>query len=216
MFVGVERYLVDLEPLVGILAVELALYDDAGCRLLVPVGGEVEHHDLALEIGEATLCAVNVGQVDVDNRSLYNLVLNGAVVYHLWLARMLHSLDGNVLEVLGAIGLGVEEVEVGGYGSKATYVVACGEGIEDEAASQTLEESEVGVGFAGGCVDILHTHAILILLYQRVDTCLGGAYLGTGVAGKGEYGVLQLALLVYQALECEVVVRPLYLVGCAH
>ena len=220
MLVVVKPHLVDFKPLVGVLVVELAQREDAHGRCFLGVGAEAEQHHLPLEVGEAALGAVGVGQADVDERSLHHLVGkeggNAVVSGRACGARGGHALDGNVVEVLRAQGVGVIEVEVRSHGSKGAHVVARADGVEDEAAAQPLEECEVGVGFARVGVDVLEADAVLVRLHEVFNLFPRDAHLGPAVAHKGADSVLQLNLFHHKLLQLHVVVRPFHLIRNGH
>ena len=58
-------------------------------------------------------------------------------------ALVLHALDGDVMQVLSALSMGVVGVPAGGYGSKSLDVVLIRAWIEDEPVAERLEECEI-------------------------------------------------------------------------
>ena len=148
---------------------------------------------------------VGIGQGDVDERGLDNLSGqcggDAVVGYGTYGTGGCHALDSNGVEVLGADGIRVVEVEVGGDGGKGTHIVAGADGVEDEAAAQPLEERKVGVGFRRVGIDVLKPYAILVRLHEGVYFLPCDAHLGATRAHEGANGVLQLNLLQGQLLQ---------------
>ena len=216
VLVLVHADLVDLEALGSVLLVDFAQGEDAQRGTLLGVGAETQQHHLALQVGEFVLGAVGVGKVDVDDVGLGDLILDGTVLDGTDRTRVAHALDGDVVEVLRARGLGVEEVEVRGYGCEGLDILARADGVEDEAAAQTLEQREVGVGLRRVGIDVLHADIVLVVLDEGVDLRTGDAHLGTTVAHEGLDGVLQLDLLQHEVLQTDIVFRALDLIGDGH
>ena len=171
MLIGVEAYLIDLQALGVVLIVEFAEHDDAGGRVFEGEDVEVEQHHLALQVGEMPHLPLVVSQRDIEHASLSHLA--GVDLKIGILSRddtlVLHALDGDVMQVLPAVGMGVVSVPTGGHGGEGPDVLLLRAGVEDQPVAQRLEESEVGVGLVGLAVDIVLHHVGLIERHEAVD-----------------------------------------------
>ena len=108
---------------------------------------EIEQHCLACQVGEAAHIAMVVRQSNlydirgVHLRGVDALLAFGELVLHD--SHILHSLDGNVVEVFATKRTGIVCIPACGNGSERLDVFLALTGIEDESLSQSLEQGEI-------------------------------------------------------------------------
>ena len=215
--VRVERHLEDLQSLRVVLIIYLAQLHDACRRLLRGEDVEVDDHHLSLQVGQPPCLPVVVRQGDVDD--VRHVHLRG-IDHHLVLlacyAQVLHPLDGDVVQVLSAHGLGVVGVPAGGHGSEGLDVLSILAGVEDEHVAQRLEQCEIRRGLHRLLVDVVHLHILLIGLDTADDAVLCRRGAEVDVALDVDESSLQVHLLQCQLADGQTVLRTLHLVVGGH
>ena len=107
---------------------------------------EVEEHHLTLQIRQMTHLAFVVREFDVQHTGLLHPAgFDGLVLLGLYDTLVLHALDGDVMQVLSALGVGVVGIPAGGHGGKDLDIVLVVAGIEEQHVAQRLEQREIGV-----------------------------------------------------------------------
>ena len=131
---------------------------------------EVEQHDLAGQLVQMAQLSLVVVQRNVDESGSLNLAgIDGAGAVSLADAHVLHALDGDVVQVGTALGVGVVGVPAGGDGGIHLDIVLVGAWIEEQHVAQRLEEREIGIRLVGSREDILLLDLVLVLLNHVED-----------------------------------------------
>ena len=134
-----------------ILVVELTQHHDALGALFAGEEMEVEQYHLALQVRETAYLSLVVLKCKFDASVYAHLAGINLLLCHLVLddADVLHSLDGDIVEVLATLGARIIGIPTGCYGSKYLHVVLVVARVEDERIHVTqlysLEERIVSV-----------------------------------------------------------------------
>ena len=134
-----------------ILVVEFTQHHDALGALFAGEEMEVEQYHLALEVGETAYLSLVVLKCKFDASVYAHLAGLNLLLCHLVLddADVLHSLDGDIVEVLATLSARIVGIPTGCYGSKYLHVVFVVARVEDKcihiAQLYRLEERIVSV-----------------------------------------------------------------------
>ena len=158
-----------------------------------------------------------VGQRNVDNtRCLHLAQVDSARLLGLHDAHGLHALDGDVMQVGTALGIGVIGIPAGSHGGKELDVVLVGTGIENQRVAQRLEQGEVGIRAVGLLEDIVRPDVLLVFANHAQNTVVHLVHAQCAVVRHGDGPVGQVNLLQCQFLDFLTVVRTAHLILGGH
>ena len=178
---------------------------------------EVEYHHLTFEVAQTADGSFIVWLLNIDDGGGGNLTqFDGLLTPSFQDAHILHALNGNVMQVLSAKGVGVISVPAGGYSGKGLDIFLALARIENQHVTQCLEQGEIRGGHHRLLVDVVTLHIVLEDLHQAHNTVVGGLKTHVIVALQGNGTVLQVDLLLCELLDPVAVLRPLHLVVEAH
>ena len=165
MFVIVERHLEYFESLVVILVIQVAQKHNSLRTVLSGKDVEVEQHHFAGKVGQPAHISLVVKQLDIyDIRRVNNRRIHLHSSLLLKHTHILHSFEGNVVQVLATQGIGVIGVPRGGYGSVSLVILAVTAGVEYQLVADCLEQGEIRIRTHRCLVYIVPLNVFLVFI----------------------------------------------------
>ena len=178
---------------------------------------EVEQYHLALQVCEMAQLTFIIGQRNIEHTSLCHLAgVNGLALLFFHDALVLHTLNGDIVQVLSAFGMGVVSVPTGGNGSKHLDIVLITAGVEEQPVAEGLEQREITVGLHRLLEDIVSLDVLFVEIDEFQDTVVGLVHTQCSVLLDGHRPLVQTDLLQGQFLDFLTIVRTTHLIVCGH
>ena len=178
---------------------------------------KIEHHHLSLQVGQLAKHPTVIRQRDINESGRCHL----SGLQHLTLvvlddSHILHTLDGNVMQVGSAFSLWVVSVPTGGHGGVNFYVFGTRAWIKNQQTAvpnvDGLEKSEIRRCLHRLLVDVVHLHFVLIGLYHLLQAVVDGLRIQVQILGNILNLLLQCHLHQREFLNFRAVLRPRHLV----
>ena len=203
------------------LIIDVAQLHDACCAALAGKHVEVEQHHLALQVGQTALLSLVVRQIDIDD--VRHVDKTGIDVRQLSLlqdSNVLHALNGNVMQVLAALGIGIVGVPRRGDGSKHLHILFVGTRIEDErlhlSQAERLEQCIVSIGTHGLGEDVIAFHLFLVSCHHTLHAVANGFDTQVGSCHDGINLALEVHLVQCQFFDLGALVGTTHIVDGRH
>ena len=131
---------------------------------------EIEQYDFSFQVGQFAHISFHVTQGDVDNAGFHYFLLRNFQCFRLWLARVLHPLNYNIIKVLGTYGMRERIVEARSDSSETFHIIFIVQRIEYQVIIEFLEQGKVSGCRVGSSENIVHFDIFLVIVEQRCQT----------------------------------------------
>ena len=177
------------------------------------VNSKVQQDYFTLQIAQLMGIPLHITKADIDDTGFGNNFFRQLQNFLLRCTGILHSLNHNIIEILGAIRMRIIIIQTGGNGCKALNIILAIQRIEDKVIIQFLEQSKISGSRIGSCKNIFSFHLILIIFHQGSQFFfknIGTYLMSLHLLHQLIHLILQLHLLQRQFLYLSAVCRTFY------
>ena len=131
LFQKLNNYLI-FDPLIFIFSIKVIQQEIMGSRSCTLVNSKVQQHHFTLQFTQLMSIAFHITKADINDTGFGNSFFRQLQNFLLRCTGILHSLNHNIIEILGTICMRIIIIQAGSNGCKALYIILAIQGIEDK------------------------------------------------------------------------------------